>query len=102
MESHRNNAPLVANGHYRDNQHGDIPTTLHATIDLVVVQLYEVQQRLNRDSLSNLVVSNESPFISKIMAIPLIGKFKMPSMSSYNGNKDLLEHLEDFKDWLGL
>lgn len=52
---------------------------------------------MNEGRLPDLVVSNESPFIPKVMVIPLTNKFKMPNVISYDGYKDPLEHLENFK-----
>lgn len=36
------------------------------------------------------------------MAIPLLNKFKMPRVGTYDKTKGLLEHLNIFKGWMDL
>lgn len=80
----------------------DIPKVLHPTIDRLAIQLQDVQQRLNKGKLLDFPICNRPPFTPKVLAIPLIDKFKIPSVSFYDGNKDQLENLENFKGWMDL
>lgn len=34
------------------------------------------------------------------MVISFTEKFKLPNVSSYDSNKDPIDHLENFKDWM--
>ena len=47
--------------------------------------------------LDDLVYRTDSPFTTSINSFPLSLKFCMPQVENYDGNKDLLDHLESFK-----
>ena len=47
--------------------------------------------------LDDLVYRTDSPFTTSINSFPRSLKFCMPQVENYDGNKDLLDHLESFK-----
>ncbi|KAJ0984548.1 hypothetical protein J5N97_002904 [Dioscorea zingiberensis] len=46
--------------------------------------------------------SSFSPFIPKILAAPFPAEFNMPSMETYNGTSDPVDHLQTFKIMMSL
>ena len=52
--------------------------------------------------LDDLVYRTDSPFTTSINSFPLSLKFCMPQVENYDGNKDLLDHLECFKTLMHL
>ena len=57
--------------------------------------------RVSND-LDDLVHRTNSPFTTSINYLPLLQRFRMPQIESYNGAKDLLDHLETFKTLMHL
>ena len=53
-------------------------------------------------NLDDLVHRSNSPFTAFVMLFPFPPKFRMPQVESYNGSKDLLDHLESFKSLMHL
>ena len=51
---------------------------------------------------NNLVHRTDSPFTISVNSFPLPLKFRMPQVENYDGNKDLLDHLESFKTLMHL
>ena len=51
---------------------------------------------------NNLVHRTNSPFTISVNSFPLPLKFRMPQVENYDGNKDLLDHLESFKTLMHL
>ena len=47
--------------------------------------------------LDDLVNRTDSPFTASINSFPLLSKFRMPQIDSYDGVRDPLDHLETFK-----
>ncbi|XP_075658838.1 uncharacterized protein LOC142628676 [Castanea sativa] len=47
--------------------------------------------------LDDLVQRTDSPFTTLVSSCPLLLKFLMPQVESYDGSKDPLDHLESFK-----
>lgn len=87
----------MASGHYKDNQYVNIPTFIRPTIDWLDIQLQDVQQILNRGRLSNILAFIESSFMPKVTTIPLSDKLKKPTIGTYDGTKELLDHHKNFK-----
>ena len=54
------------------------------------------------NNLGDLVNRTDSPFTASINSFPLLSKFRMPHMDSYDGVKDPLDHLETFKTLMHL
>ena len=57
--------------------------------------------RVSND-LDDLVHQTDSPFIMSVNSFPLPPKFRMSQVENYDGNKDLLDHLESFKTLMHL
>lgn len=49
-----------------------------------------------------LIQRMDHPFTLEVMAQPLPNKFKTPQMEMFNGNKDPLDHLEEYKTQMNL
>ncbi|PSJ19597.1 hypothetical protein CVH10_22020, partial [Halomonas sp. ND22Bw] len=45
---------------------------------------------------------DRSPFTAEILGRPLPTKFKMPSLDSYDGSSDPVDHLDHFRTHLSL
>ena len=63
--------------------------------------LFRSKGRVSSD-LDDLVNRTDSPFTTAVNSFPLPSKFRMPSMDSYDGVKDPLDHLETFKTLMHL
>lgn len=48
-------------------------------------------------ALDDMVHRTHSPFTAQVTSCPLPPKFRMPSLESYDGVKDPLDHFESFK-----
>uniref|UniRef100_A0A2N9EWZ5 Integrase catalytic domain-containing protein n=1 Tax=Fagus sylvatica TaxID=28930 RepID=A0A2N9EWZ5_FAGSY len=53
-------------------------------------------------NLDNLVHRTDSPFTKAVTSFPLPSKFRMPSLETFDGSKDPLDHLESFKTMMCL
>ena len=53
-------------------------------------------------NLDNLVHRTDSPFTKVVTSFPLPFKFRMPSLETFDGSKDPLDHLESFKTMMCL
>ena len=60
------------------------------------VMMNAFKGRVSND-LDNLVNRTDSPFTASVNSFPLPHKFCMPQIDSYDGVKDLLDHLKTFK-----
>ena len=54
------------------------------------------------DSMDTLVQETESPFTAKVLHFPLPTKFTMPQIEAFNGTKDLIDHLNTYKNQMEL
>ena len=52
--------------------------------------------------LHDLVHQTDSPFTASVTSFPLLPKFRMPQVESYDRSKDPLDHLESFKTLMHL
>ena len=52
--------------------------------------------------LEDLLEQTEPPFTDDIMEVELPTKFKMPTMATYDGSKDPVEHVDTFRTWMEL
>ena len=52
--------------------------------------------------LDELVHRTNSPFTATVTSIPLPPKFRTPQIETYDGSKDLLDHLKSFKTLMHL
>ena len=53
-------------------------------------------------NLDELVHRTNSPFIAEVTSFPLLVKFRMSQVETYDGSKDPLDHLESFKTFMHL
>ena len=53
-------------------------------------------------NLDDLVNRTDSPFTTAVNSFPLLHKFCLSHIDSYDGVKDLLDHLETFKTLMHL
>jgi hypothetical protein len=49
-----------------------------------------------------LLSGTDSPFTSRVANYQLLEKFKVPQIMSYAGDRDLLDHLQNFRAHLDL
>ena len=52
--------------------------------------------------LDDLVHQTDSPFTASVTSFPLLPKFRMPQVESYDRSKDPLDYLESFKTLIHL
>ena len=50
-----------------------------------------------RDNLVGMIRSTDSPFTIEVLNRPLLPKFRLPQLESYEDSKDPLDHIESFK-----
>ena len=63
----------------------------------------EMRENVRRvNPVDDLVHRTDSPFTSFINSHPLPHKFKMPSLDSYDGTRDLCDHIAIFKTTMHL
>ena len=63
----------------------------------------EVMMNALKGRVSNdLVNRTDSQFTASVNSFPLLHKFRMPQIDSYDGVKDPLDHLENFKTLMHL
>ena len=54
------------------------------------------------DSMDTLVKQTESPFTAEVLHFPLLEKFKMPQIETFDGAKDPVDHLNTYKNQMEL
>ena len=54
------------------------------------------------DSMDTLVQQTESPFTAEVLHFPLPAKFRMPQIEAFDGTKDPVDHLNTYKNQMGL
>ena len=54
------------------------------------------------DSMDTLVQQTESPFTAEVLHFPLPSKFRMPQIEVFDGTKDLIDHLNTYKNQMEL
>ena len=53
-------------------------------------------------SMDALVQQTESPFTAEVLHFPLPTKFKMSQIEAFDGTKDLVDHLNTYKNQMEL
>ena len=53
-------------------------------------------------SMDALVQQTESPFMARVLHFPLPAKFRMPQIETFDGTKDHVDHLNTYKNQMGL
>ena len=74
---------------------------IQAIKEQMKVMMNALKGRVSSD-LDDLVNRIDSLFTNSINSFPLSHKFRMPQIDSYDGVKDLLDHLETFKTLMRL
>ena len=54
------------------------------------------------NSMDTLVQQTESPFTAEVLHFPLPAKFRMPQIEAFHGTKDLVDHLNTYKNQMEL
>ena len=54
------------------------------------------------NSMDTLVQQTESPFTAEMLHFPLPAKFRMPQIEAFHGTKDLVDHLNTYKNQMEL
>ena len=54
------------------------------------------------DSMDTLVQQTESPFTAEVLHFPIPAKFRMPQIEAFDGTKDLVDHLNIYKNQMEL
>ena len=54
------------------------------------------------DTMDTLVQQTESPFTVKVLHFPLPTKFRMPQVEAFDGTRDLIDHLNTYKNQMEL
>ena len=62
----------------------------------------EVVRGRASDSMDTLVQQTESPFTVEVLHFPLPTKFRMPQIEAFDGAKDLVDHLNTYKNQMEL
>ena len=61
-------------------------------------RMKEVVKGRAPDSMDTMVQQTESPFIAEVLHFPLLAKFRMPQIEAFDGAKDLVDHLNTYKN----
>ena len=62
----------------------------------------EVVRGRTPDTMETLVQQTESPFIAEVLHFPLLEKIRMPQVEAFDGVKDLVDHLNTYKNQMEL
>ena len=54
------------------------------------------------DSMDTLVQQTESPFTPEVLHFPLPVKFRIPQVEAFDGARDLVDHLNTYKNQMEL
>ena len=65
-------------------------------------ELRNIMREKTDRNLDEMVRRTDSPFTTKVLESPLPPKFCLPQLESFNGLKDLLDHITTFKMNLSL
>ena len=76
---------------------------LKEEIDQMKKVMEEMKENMRRaNPIEDLVHKTDSPFTTSINGHPLPPKFKMPSLNSYDGTRELFDHITAFKTTMHL
>ena len=95
-----------------EKQNSSMPSLTNATPPPILVEMQAMKEQMKvmmnalkgrvSSDLDDLVNRTDSPFTAPVNSCPLLPKFRMPQVESYNGIKDPLDHLETFKTMMHL
>ena len=60
-------------------------------------ELKSAMKDKGEENLDGMIRRTDSPFTTKVLNHPLLPKFCLPQLESYDGSKDPLDHIESFK-----
>ena len=78
-----------------------IVAKMQAMKEQMDIMMNALKGQVSRD-LDDMVHRIDSLFTAFVNSFPFPPKFHMPQVENYDGNKDLLDHLESFKTLLHL
>ena len=78
-----------------------IVTKMQAMKEQMDVMMNALKGQVSSD-LDDMVHRIDSLFTASVNSFPFPPKFHMPQVENYDGNKDLLDHLESFKTLMHL
>ena len=88
------------------------PSVTNTAPPHIVVEMQMMKERMDfmmntlkgrvSNDLDDLVHQTDSPFTTSVNSFPLLQKFRMPQIESYDGAKNPLSHLETFKTLMHL
>ena len=81
-----------------DDQNSDLLREMRKEMDELRSAIKEKTER----SVDRLVRAIDSPFTTAVLECPLLSKFRLPQLESFNRLKDHQDHLKTFKTTLGL
>ena len=89
-----------------------MPSLTNATPPPILVEMQAMKEQMEvmmnalkgrvSSDLDDLVNRTDSPFTAPVNSCPLPQKFRIPQVESYDGVKDPLDHLENFKTMMHL
>ena len=95
-----------------ERQNVSIPSLVDTTPPPVFTEIQAMKKQMKvmvnalkgrvSSNLDDLVNRTDSPFTAAVNSFPLLHKFCMSHIDSYDGVKDLLDHLETFKTLMHL
>ena len=62
-----------------------------------MVELRDVMKEKMDQNRDGMVRRTNSPFTTKVLECPMLPKFRLPQLESFNGLKDPLDHITTFK-----
>ena len=81
-----------------DDQNSDLLREMRKEMDELRSAIKEKTER----SVDRLVRETDSPFTTVVLECLIPSKFRLPQLESFDGLKDLQDHLNTFKTTLGL
>ena len=81
-----------------DDQNSDVLREMRKEMDELRSAIKEKTER----SMNRLVRATDSPFTTAVLECPVLSKFRLPQLESFDGLKDPRDHLNTFKTTLGL
>ena len=77
-------------------------TELQEKIPLEMDKLKSAMKDKGGENLDGMIWRTDSPFTNIVLNYPLLPKFHLPQLESYDGTKDPLDHIESFKTLMQL
>ena len=81
-----------------DDQNSDLLREMRKEMD----ELRSTIKKKTERSMDRLVRATDSPFTTVVLECPVLSKFRLPQLESFDGLKDPQDHLNTFKMTLGL